>query len=228
MASIDAYIIIANPLKESARIKRLEKHLLERGIDSGKIHYCAPTWSDTLTTEQIFKYYDPYPVRPAPCFTYKGHCLTKGEISLVLNFWAAAELAISLGTKRVIIFESDVMLREDFLKRLEKALENCSQWDYVSLSDGVGTHAPRANNSFYAESVLLPAPHQFCFRTTDSMLFKTDFLKRIRRTAFPFRECLDWELNYQNMINGGRAFWIEPHIVEQQTMKGILTTSLAG
>lgn len=228
LESIGAYLIIASRDKEPERCKRLETHLTKNGIPLSKIHYVAPTWSDTLTSQEIFKHYDPFAQRPIPCLTYKGRCLTLGELSLIFNFWAAVDKAIAMNIENVIIFESDVILRPDFTERLQTVLDKDDRWDYISLSDGVGTHAPRENTSLYAESVLLPAPHQFCFRTTDSMLFKTDFLRKIRRTAFPCRECLDWELNYQCMINNGRAFWIEPHIVEQQSLKGILTSSLRG
>jgi len=226
MESIDAVFIIANKEKEAKRATRVLKHLLLRGIPENKIHFVAPTWSDTLTSDQIFSHYDPFAQRKVPCFTYKGRCLTLGEISLSLNFWAAVDKAIAMNLQRVIIFESDVMLREDFIKRLE-VINDFTSWDYISLSDGVGTHAG-PNESFYSESKLHQSPYWHCFRTTDSMLFNVDFLKRMRQTAFPLRECLDWELNYQLMINKGRAYWIEPHIVEQQTMKGIIHSSLCG
>lgn len=230
MNTIDAIFIIAREDKEPVRCQRLREHLASRGIPAEKIHFCAPTWGSELTSEEVFKYYEPYPDRPVPCFTYKGHALTKPEISLALNFWAAVDKAIAMGTRRVITFESDVILRPDFCQRLGEALNQRDDWDYVSLSDGVGTHAerPDRNQSFYAPSGLFPAPNQWCFRTTDSMLFKTDYLRRLRQTAFPLREALDWELNYQNMLNAGRAFWIEPHVIEQQTCKGVLVSSLQG
>lgn len=102
-------------------------------------------------------------------------------------------------------------------------------WDFVSLSDGVGTHADRPDlktNSVYAPVGLYKPPHPFPFRCTDSMLFRVEILKKMRRTAFPFSECLDWELNYQLGSNGGIALWVEPHLVEQGTVKQRMLTSL--
>jgi hypothetical protein len=81
-------------------------------------------------------------------------------------------------------------------------------------------------NSVYAPTGAYKPPHQFPFRCTDSMLFRVEFLKKMRRTAFPFRECLDWELNYQLGSNGGVALWVEPHLVEQGTVKGRMLTTL--
>jgi hypothetical protein len=58
------------------------------------------------------------------------------------------------------------------------------------------------------------------------MLFRVEILKKMRRTAFPFSECLDWELNYQLAANGGIPLWVEPHLVEQGTVKQRMMTSL--
>jgi hypothetical protein len=58
------------------------------------------------------------------------------------------------------------------------------------------------------------------------MLFRVDILRRMRRTAFPFSECLDWELNYQLGSNGGVALWVEPHLIEQGTVKQRMISSL--
>jgi hypothetical protein len=102
------------------------------------------------------------------------------------------------------------------------------EWDFVSLSDGVGTHAerPDGSNSIFAKTGVYKPPHQFPFRCTDSMLFRVDILRRMRPQAFPFRECLDWELNYQLGSIGGKALWVEPHLVEQGTVKHRLETFL--
>ena len=130
-----------------------------------------------------------------------------------------------------MFLESDVFLRDDFTLRLDEMMCSLSKkpWDYVSLSDGVGTHAERLDlntESVYAPTGIYPPPHSYPFRCTDSMLFRVDFLKKMRTTAFPFRECLDWELNYQLAIHGGIALWVEPHLVEQGTCKGRIITSL--
>jgi len=57
-------------------------------------------------------------------------------------------------------------------------------------------------------------------------LTPVEILKKMRMTAFPFRECLDWELNYQLGSIGGKALWVEPHLVEQGTCKHRMATLL--
>jgi hypothetical protein len=148
-----------------------------------------------------------------------------------MNFWIGVDHALEHAYRHVLFLESDVFLRDDFTSRMD-GLMNILEgraWDFVSLSDGVGTHAERndiSTNSVYATTGVYTPPHQFPFRCTDSMLFRVDILRSMRRTAFPFSECLDWELNYQLAIHRGIALWVEPHLVEQGTVKQRMMTSL--
>jgi hypothetical protein len=149
--------------------------------------------------------------------------MIKGEISLILNFYFAMRDAVEKGYKTILILESDVFLRPDFEERLIKIFMELEKrgddgWDYVSLSDGVGTHADGYVNNYMDQKVCEP-PHQFMFRCTDSMLFRTEILKKIIGTLLPFRDCLDWELNYQFALHRGKGLWAEPHIVEQGSTK---------
>ena len=230
---IDAVYLLCHPEKELSRWQRLQAHLQSRGIPKEKCIIAGKTWGDQLN-EKVFDLYDPFlPRAGCPYLSWKGRALLLGEISLVLNFWLAVDHAIEHGHTHVLFLESDVFLRYDFSKRMGSLMELLlfpgRPWDFVSLSDGVGTHADRPDlqtNSVFAPTGIYKPPHQFPFRCTDSMLFRVDFLRRIRRTAFPFRECLDWELNYQLGSHGGIALWVEPHLVEQGTCKGRMLTTL--
>ena len=228
---IDAVYLLCHPEKESSRWQRLQQHLDQRGIPREKWVLINKTWGDELD-ESVFQSYNPFvPRNGCPYLCWKGRSLSLGEISLILNFWSGVDDALSKGYKQVMFFESDVFLREDFNDRLADLMEQLQnvQWDFVSLSDGVGTHAERKDvgtDSVYAKTGIYRSPHNFPFRCTDSMLFRVDILRKMRLTAFPFRECLDWELNYQLWINKGVALWVEPHLVEQGTVKHRLTTYL--
>jgi len=230
-SAIDAVYLLCHPEKESSRWQRLQEHLLARGVPRDKCIQMAPTWGDQLG-ENIFEEYDPFLERPGcPYLSWKGRAMLPGEVSLILNFWSGVDHALNAGHTTVLFLESDVFLRDDFTRRLDDMMRSLSgkPWDYVSLSDGVGTHAERLDlktNSVYAPTGIYTPPHCYPFRCTDSMLFRVDFLRKIRTTAFPFRECLDWELNYQLAIHGGIALWVEPHLVEQGTCKGRMITSL--
>lgn len=229
--SIDAVYLLCHPGKEPSRWQRLQDHLRARGVPESKWIQMAPTWSDSLN-ENVFQLYDPFTPRPGcPYLTWKGRGLSLGEISLVMNFWCGVDHALEHNYKTVLFLESDVFLRDDFTPRMGDLIEllNARDWDFVSLSDGVGTHADRPDTnstSVYAKTGVYPSPHQFPFRCTDSMLFRVGFLEKIRRTAFPFRECLDWELNWQLGNARGIALWVEPHLVEQGTVKCRMTSTL--
>jgi hypothetical protein len=115
-----------------------------------------------------------------------------------------------------MFFESDVVLREDFLERLGTVLNDARSrdWDYISLGEGVGTRPKDAPFGYFGPTALYKPPHQWVFRCTDSMLFRRSFLEKLRQTLLPFRECLDWELNFQMLLHRGVALWADPPLVE--------------
>lgn len=217
MENIDKIYVLVHPDFEKDRYERLKKHIAKKGLPQDKIIYGAATWGSQLSSELVFSVWDPY-LRPGmPVMTWKSRFLSRGEISLVLNFYSAARDAVEKKYKNIIIFESDVFLREDFIKRMDdlwKDLEG-KPWDYVSLGEGVSTRPEGALMSYWADTKAYPPPHKCVFRCTDSMLFKVSFLEKIVQTIIPFRECLDWELNYQIAIHQGKALWADPPLAEQ-------------
>ncbi len=225
---IDMVFLLVHPHKEKERYERLLPHFASRGIPKEKILCVAPTWGSELQSEEIFRVYDPYCREGVPVFTFKARCLSKGEISLILNFAMAARMAVERKMKQVLVFESDTWLREDFVERLVDILEDLKdkEWDYVSLGEGARTRPDKCDPSMYAKSKVYPPPHHFVFRCTDSMMFKVSYLEKILTTLFPFRECLDWELNIQNMAHKGKTWWADPPIAEQGTAVGRQETTL--
>jgi hypothetical protein len=226
--AIKTVYVLCHPEKETARYNRLIPHLTAVGIPADRIQICAPTWGADLTVDQIFAGYNPYLKREVPAFTFKAACLTRGEISLGLNFAAAVKRAAEGPEGLVLTLESDVWLREDFVPRLKALLEDAAgrPWDYISLGEGVGTRPPGAPTSYYAPTKAYTPPHQWVFRCTDSMLFTTDYMKRLHTTFLPFKEIIDWEMNYQLMKHQGKAFWADPPLAEQGTCYSRLITSL--
>ena len=225
---IDKVIVLAHKEKETVRFQRLQKHFLECGLPSDRLVFCAPTWGDQLTSEKIFQVYDPWCRQGIQAFTFKARCLSKGEISLVLNFAAAAQLAIRENWQTVVILESDSWLRHDFVPRLKDLLADLQEkeWEYVSLGEGARTRPPNCDLSLYGPTKAYVPPHPFVFRCTDSMLFRVSFLQKILTTLFPFRECLDWELNIQSMIHKAKCLWADPPLAEQGTGVGREETTL--
>lgn len=225
---IQKVFLLVHQQKEKERYDRLIPHFLSRGIPADKIVCIAPTWGSDLKSSDIFRFYDPFCRLGMPVFTFKGRCLSKGEISLVLNFIAAAQTAVQQNLSHVLIFESDTWLRQDFVERLCDLLNDLKdkEWDYVSLGEGARTRPEKCDPSMYAKTKAYTPPHQFVFRCTDSMMFKVSYLQKILTTLIPFRECLDWELNIQTMAHKGKTWWADPPLAEQGTAVGRQETTL--
>jgi len=183
-----------------------------------RVHWVRGPWGSELKSEDIFKVYDPFYSRfgfsAALCF--KSAALLRGEVSLVLTFYTALCEALEAypDQEAFIFFESDVVLRPDFMERLAFILKSVDgmPWDYISLGEGVGTRP--VDQSYFAPTTLFTPPHEFVFRCTDSMLLKRTFLEKLRSTLLPFRECLDWELNLQAMAHKAVSLWADPPLVE--------------
>lgn len=216
MENIDKIYVLVHPKYEEARFTRLQHHFQEIGLPQEKLAYGAATWGSELSKDLVFSVWDPY-LRPGvPNLTWKARCLSKGEISLVLNFFAAASDAVRNNYKHILIFESDVYLRKDFMSRFQDLWEDLSgSWDYISLGEGIGTRPSGVPSSYWSPTRAYKPPHDFVFRCTDSMLLRGEFLRKIVQTLLPFRECLDWELNYQIATHQGKAFWCDPPLAEQ-------------
>jgi hypothetical protein len=228
---IPGVYVLCHPEKEKERFRRIIPHMIIHGIPKESLRFIAPTWGDTLDEATIFKVYDPYLNRdPIPPFSFKSSCLSKGEISLMLNFYSAIRHALDNNTddQAIIVFESDSYLRRDFVPRINKIMADLSgtEWDYVSLGEGVGTRPPGSDPSYYGEQKLYTPPHSWVFRCTDSMMFSSSFLKKISTTFIPFRECMDWELNFQMALHQGKALWADPPISEQGTCFGRYASGL--
>jgi hypothetical protein len=216
MEHIDRIYVLVHPTYEKDRFLRLKEHFSSLGFPEGKLALGAATWGSELPSEFIFQVWDPFIRRGVPNFTWKSRCLSKGEISLVVNFYAAASDAIRNNYKNIIVLESDVFLRNDFISRLNDLWTDLSgAWDYVSLGEGIGTRPDGAPMSYWSPTKAYRPPHDFVFRCTDSMLFRVEFLRKVVQTLLPFRECLDWELNYQMALHKGIPLWADPPLVEQ-------------
>jgi hypothetical protein len=144
-----------------------------------------------------------------------------------MNFAEAVKQA-SQQEGLVITLESDVWLRPDFVKCLNDLLADVAgrPWDYISLGEGVATRPPEGPFSYFGPTKAYKPPHQWVFRCTDSMLFTTDYMKRLKGTFLPFRDIIDWEMNYQLMLHRGIALWADPPLAEQGTCNSRLLTSL--
>jgi len=219
---IPPVFIMCNPEHESVRYKFLQQHLPKKGIPLERVRFVHAEWGTELTSKRVFDAYDPfsarYGLKMALCF--KAACLIHGEISLCLTFRKVLEEAWASGAEEVIVFESDVCLRDDFKERFEKIMADAKEreWDYISLGEGSFLRPTGVPASYFKESKLYPSEGQFVFRCCDSMVFRRRFIGKLLQTFMapgqPIRECLDWELNVQILAHRGVSLWVDPPLVE--------------
>ena len=182
-------------------------------------------YGDTVTDEEALRVYNPFRARPTPDRGQFCKNLKKSEISLVLNWAAAARQAVDRGYSVVMMLESDVLFFPEFLTNLSLSLAEAESrpWDFLSLSAGANLRPRRPADS--AElgwfPPLVPYYHT---RTTDAMIFRVPILKKILGTLFPFSDVLDWELNYQLSLHSSRSWWLDPPICRQGSGKEYQTS----
>jgi hypothetical protein len=224
--------ILCHPEHEPIRYQLLLSHLPKCGIPLDAVHWVRGPWGSEISAEDFLKVYDPFNGRHGfgTAMSFKSAALLRGEVSLVLSFYVAIQEALAEQGDMFLFFESDVVLRPDFLERLQTVLNECStrEWDYISLGEGVGTRPKGAEFSYFAPTKLYEPDHQFVFRCTDSMLIRRSFLEKLRLTLLPFRECLDWELNFQMILHRGVALWADPPLVEPGSGRWRSATLLPG
>lgn len=222
--------VMCHPQYEVARYNFLQRHFAARGIPKEKIHYVWTLWGHELTSEITFKIWDPFRHRfgMKHNLSRQSVALSRGELSLMLTFREVLRQVLEGEYKEVIIFESDIVLREDFLARLKDVLKEGEgvQWDYISLGEGVGTRPPGCSPSYFDAGKLYKPPHKWVFRCCDSMLLRREFLAKVAQTFLPCRECLDWEMNVQAMIHNAACWWADPPLAEPSTGRNRYITSL--
>lgn len=217
---IDHIYILCDKSKEPERAAFLTKWFEESGIPSFKYTFLSVCYGDTLTAEQAWKAYNPWnKYRPSKIRSMNSYNMKLGEISLCIN-WAAAALESAKANHKVVMFwESDVLPDSDFLNKLTDSLsmlesKHKDNWDFLSLSAGANLRPKRVNPTDTSLD-WFPVRNYYHTRTTDAMIFRVDLLKRILSTFFPFAEVLDWELNFQLSIHKSRSFWLDPPIIKQ-------------
>lgn len=226
--------VMINPKKEPERFKFLQEHLPARGLPNWTA--IVGPWGSELTPELVFQIYDPFHTLgnwSTPHLTWKAAALSRGELSLLATFKLLLDTVAARpdGPDAVMVFESDIVLREgfgDFIGPvLEGALVAEPDWDYISLSEGVGTRiAGMDGKSYWAPLRVVPVCQQFVFRCCDAMIFRRRFLLRLRETFFPARECLDWWMNLQFLYHKGKAVWVDPPLAEQGSNRLRVPTTL--
>lgn len=225
-APIDHTFILCDPKKEPERAAYLTSWLAAQPIDPACYTMRLACYGSDLSATEAYRVYNPWQDRRPVEFqrNFNSYNLKLGEISLVLNWAAAARAAVEGGHSVVMILESDVLFSDRFLDSLDGVLKRLEgvDWDFLSLSAGANLRPRRSGSE--DTRCWFPAPHYYHTRTTDAMIFKVPMLEKILNTLFPFAEVLDWELNYQLTLHKSQSLWLDPPIIRQGSGKEYPTT----
>jgi hypothetical protein len=231
---IDHTYILCNPKRETDRIDYLQKWFSANNINPKCYTIGYSCYGSDLSIGELQRLHnDQHPrteVEYKNCFRGVGsgraHALNSSEISLVVNWAAAAKKAVIAGHKVVMIFESDVLFPDNFMNNLDdamKALEG-RPWDFLSLSAGTDLRPVREPGS---RDGWFPAHEYYHTRTCDAMIFKVSMLEKILTTLFPFVDVLDWEMNYQLTLHNSISLWLDPPIIRQGSNGEAYPTTLS-
>jgi len=225
-APIDHVYILCDPVKEPDRAKYLNEWLTANKIPPTSYTFGLTCYGCDLSAEQAYRVYNPWVDRGSfERRNFNSYNLKLGEISLCINWAAAAAAAVAAGYGCVMFLESDVLFSDGFLTKLGAALRalDGDEWDFLSLSQGPDLRPPRKVGE-ENRPAWFSAPKYFQTRTTDAMIFRVGMLRKILGSFFPFAEVLDWELNYQLTLHGSRSFWLDPPIIRQGSGREYATT----
>jgi hypothetical protein len=230
-APIDHAYIICSETKEPERYRKLKQWFTSVNMDPSCYSFVYFKHGSELNPEEAFKAYNPWITRqavPNEQHNYNRYNLKPAEVSLGINWAHSAASAVRGGHKVVLMLESDPVFEGGFLDKLAQSMklleDKKSDWDFLSIGDGVGLRPKRAEGD--TGLAWFPAPGYYHTRTTNAMIFKVDMLRKILSTYFPFAEIIDWELNYQLTRHNSKSYWLDPIIVKNGSCTGETESSL--
>ena len=230
-APIDHAYILCSETYEPERYEKLKKWLDEHKMDPSCYTICYFKHSSDLTADEAFKAYNPWGDRPKVDGEEKQFArynMKLSEISLCINWGFTAMTAVKKNhPSAVLLLESDPVFEDGFLEKLGVSMKKLDgkEWDYLSIGDGVGLRPQRPTGDSNRDWFPSVKPY-YHTRTTVGQIVKVSMLKKVVSTFFPFKEPLDWELNYQLTRHAAKSLWLDPILIKNGSVMSETTTSL--
>lgn len=158
----------------------------------------------------------------APKIPLRTSLFNLAEISLTIKFGKVFEILNSFEDEYFLIFEDDVILCDDFDKKLHHYLNNTPEnWDAIYFGSCMNVPESRLVDGQIAYIIDHPAS-----RCGDSILIKKRAVNDLTKTWFPFHLVSDWELAYQHYHHKHKVYWWEPALVKQGSQTGVFKSEL--
>ena len=221
--SIDHIYIICNQEYEKDKYHKWLDWQKYNKIEDNYITYYFYKWGTELTEEDIKKYStdDGTLVKLFP--NRVNFPLKKSEISLSINFLHIFKTALEKKYDNILIFESDAILHPEFIKLLNKYMDELNKsytvWHLFLIGCGMNKHYNKIkkNKSIYLANEM---------RCTDSMIISRNGLRVITENINKIKLPIDEHLEVLTKNNKLIILWLEPTIVVQGSQIGINSTTI--
>lgn len=150
--------------------------------------------------------------------------LDRPQQSLVLKHIHAWRLCVENNFKNILVFEDDVILKPDFVSRLNTAVHELEkkQNPYLLYLGGADTKVPDA--FLLSNEDIIEQP------IATSEAYVTNFMASKRRVDWLNNHKVklpsDFLLRTMDPLRGISQYWLKEHIVEQGSVTGIFESSL--
>ena len=150
--------------------------------------------------------------------------LDRPQQSLVLKHIHAWRICVEHNFKNILVFEDDVILKPDFVSRLNTAVHELEkkQNPYLLYLGGADTKVP--DSFLLSEDDIVEQP------IATSEAYVTNFMASKRRIDWLNNHKVklpsDFLLRTMDPLRGISQYWLKEHIVEQGSVTGIFESSL--
>lgn len=140
-----------------------------------------------------------------------GRKLSLAEISLVMKHYSAFKDTVEKGYNNVVVFEDDIILVEDFDKKLDKYLNQLpDDYDILWIGTCCNLHVPQYNPHIHVYST------QHGSRCTHAYLISQGGCKKLIDHFHTIYQPIDWYFNSSVKELNMKNFWAEPALSTQE------------
>ena len=208
----DVYLIHYEPLAE--RLVFMRRQLERLGINVKETISDEPKagWikDDPISRKEKLKRFH----------NHESKSISSAEESLAWKHFLFLK-RVSEGERPGLVLEDDAILSDNFVDVVNNILVT-KNWDAVFPGSGCNL---RSNGRGL---IRVQHPASKC---TDAYIVTVDAAKKLYSTMSlvdGVSLAIDWELNYQLMINDLKVYWLEPPIVRQGSQDGTFYSSING
>jgi GR25 family glycosyltransferase involved in LPS biosynthesis len=204
-------------------------------------HFCDIEWitEEVVKEYNIHEYYNSsaefFDRRLASDFGKQYHLsyqkLTRGEIEITLQHIHTYRKMVEENLSRCIIFEDDVVLKENYSGNLARCLHLLPK-DFDIFYFGQGCFQEQEFDEKEVKETYRDPPFTVFrkenrqSRYSDSYLISRKAAEKLLDTMIPFCFPIDWELNYQQFIHDMNIYWVYPTLTYQGSGFGLYKSNL--